>query len=697
MMERRSARLRNKSQTQGQPLSQPAHEDNKEESDVSLPRPHPGKRRRRGSLEAIPPPAPVVPRRRGAKLSQLPDMPLDILFEIFSNLTPYDLLRLSRATKALRDILLRPSAKSIWIDAFAGVQGLPPCPPDLTEPQYAHLAFDIFCDFCGAPNVKSIMWACRVKTCTNCITHRFTSNPRPDNLPPALANKVIPYGELLPFSRRKRRSGIYIYQCGPLLYRNKHVEAIKVELLAVISDEVRLNEFIAKGKALVEEKIKHAQLCEKWDNDRGLGRLRELKDIRQSRKEAIENKLREEGYGTELDEMDFRQQRAFDGHPSVKPSKFLTERGWASIKDGMIEFMELIRVERLQRLRKEQLKCRERIATKLLEEYLLTIPATQICPGSSSLVFMEPFRTIITSPSDVDVTPESFSDAKAQLPSLVAEWRQSVNQELLALFQSEPSKKPKSKKSKSKSKSKPTHSTVVITPEDESKLSLATTFFTCSNCTHEVIDYERATAHECMSKYYRVRECMDHDPETRDLIEDLRIAPWTTAGNPLSISQRDSTFAAVLLQLCGKDPAVTTAAEMEELDPRFECTHCTNKHIPGGHHLMTWHCAIYHCRHGCAAGNATNFKLADEETTAKCKALEAAQNFWQRAYQCTTCKMALHPQSINNHMSDSHGIQEVMRSHYRRAADGSIGRFPPAVQLPRPAPSIPLAEEGEST
>lgn len=67
------------------------------------------------------------------------------LDQIFGHLRPYDLLRLARTTKALRDILMRRSAISIWKDARASIAGFPETPDDMDEPQYAHLAFEPFC------------------------------------------------------------------------------------------------------------------------------------------------------------------------------------------------------------------------------------------------------------------------------------------------------------------------------------------------------------------------------------------------------------------------------------------------------------------------------------------------------------------------------------------------------------------------
>jgi hypothetical protein len=58
-----------------------------------------------------------------------------------------DLLNLARTTKDLRRILMSRASKSVWKEAFSNVSpaGLPDCPPDLNEPQYAELAFGRNC------------------------------------------------------------------------------------------------------------------------------------------------------------------------------------------------------------------------------------------------------------------------------------------------------------------------------------------------------------------------------------------------------------------------------------------------------------------------------------------------------------------------------------------------------------------------
>ncbi|KAJ3751980.1 hypothetical protein EV360DRAFT_13759, partial [Lentinula raphanica] len=82
--------------------------------------------------------------RRGI-LQRIQDLPLEIILEIYSYLMPFDILRLSRTSKDIRAFLMTRSNASVWRTARYNVPELPPLPSDLTEPQYANLAFDSYC------------------------------------------------------------------------------------------------------------------------------------------------------------------------------------------------------------------------------------------------------------------------------------------------------------------------------------------------------------------------------------------------------------------------------------------------------------------------------------------------------------------------------------------------------------------------
>jgi hypothetical protein len=65
--------------------------------------------------------------------------------QIFGHLLPLDVLHLARTTKDFRRVLMHRSAKSIWKSALSNVPGLPECPPDMSHPAFANLAFDPHC------------------------------------------------------------------------------------------------------------------------------------------------------------------------------------------------------------------------------------------------------------------------------------------------------------------------------------------------------------------------------------------------------------------------------------------------------------------------------------------------------------------------------------------------------------------------
>ena len=104
-------------------------------------------------------------RRKLGLLAGLPNLPLDILFEvnlifffatiisstcqILGHLDPYDVLKLARTTKDFRSLLLDRSSSSIWKAAFSNIPDLPDCPPGMSEPAWADLVFSPRCSVNG--------------------------------------------------------------------------------------------------------------------------------------------------------------------------------------------------------------------------------------------------------------------------------------------------------------------------------------------------------------------------------------------------------------------------------------------------------------------------------------------------------------------------------------------------------------------
>ncbi|KAG8682137.1 hypothetical protein FRC08_015166, partial [Ceratobasidium sp. 394] len=134
-------------------------------------KPPPRKRVRRPSPEPEPELVVAAPKRvRGkqGKLKGLMNMPVDIFAEIVAHLNPIDLVFLARANKFFRQMLLNRSFIHVWRCAEANVEGLPPCPEGLCEPQYAALVFTKYCSMCGDQALRPMDPILQARLCVRC-------------------------------------------------------------------------------------------------------------------------------------------------------------------------------------------------------------------------------------------------------------------------------------------------------------------------------------------------------------------------------------------------------------------------------------------------------------------------------------------------------------------------------------------------
>ncbi|KAF8071871.1 hypothetical protein FPV67DRAFT_1483014 [Lyophyllum atratum] len=198
-------------------------------------------------------------------LKQLTEIPLDVLFErcrFLDILHPLDLLHLARTTKALRSILMRRSATSVWKASMYNAYGLPPCPLDLSEPQYVNLAFDEHCHFCLAPNVKDIFWSCRVRCCKGCIEEHFVSDyDLTKRIPAAPADSksksIFPY---IVYPRPRP------YKPGRILFYLPIAEQYIRELGQLQRNDITVKQWSLEKTEEQNRRLTHAALCESWNS-----------------------------------------------------------------------------------------------------------------------------------------------------------------------------------------------------------------------------------------------------------------------------------------------------------------------------------------------------------------------------------------------------------------------------------------------
>ena len=96
--------------------------------------------------------------RKKGRLSILPSLPLDILYEvsderssslnwayvsrqILGHLPPHSLLRVAHVNKAFYRLLMSKKSRFLWIEVLKSVPDLPQCPEDLSEPAHVTILF----------------------------------------------------------------------------------------------------------------------------------------------------------------------------------------------------------------------------------------------------------------------------------------------------------------------------------------------------------------------------------------------------------------------------------------------------------------------------------------------------------------------------------------------------------------------------
>ncbi|KAE9404264.1 hypothetical protein BT96DRAFT_989539 [Gymnopus androsaceus JB14] len=263
--------------------------------------------------------------KRGKRgiLEKMSALPLDVVLEIYSYLEPLDVLRLSRTSKAMRAFLMSQSNGIVWRTARLNVPDLPPLPSDLSEPQYANLAFDSYCHPC-----ENVIWQCRVRCCNKCFNTAFYSRPnlhsvwnRSYALTFMVFNKLaqhIPYVSVTPWK-------------GPWdgedkVYFPPNIQTLRHGYRRVRKDEFLVEDWIRRTEQQHVEIMEHAAACSRWQKANNDSRSKELQNTRSRRKAAIYEKLRQLGWGDEIDRLESENSSLLSAHKSVRQAKDLTDK-----------------------------------------------------------------------------------------------------------------------------------------------------------------------------------------------------------------------------------------------------------------------------------------------------------------------------------------------------------------------------------
>ncbi|KAI0041395.1 hypothetical protein FA95DRAFT_1683237 [Auriscalpium vulgare] len=454
-------------------------------------------------------------------LSELPGMPLDVLFEIFGQLDPADLVRLARVTKAFRRILLsRQHASSLWEQSFQLLEDVPRCPGDMSAPSWAHLLFGgPICQVCGADGVDKVTWVFHLRACKQCLadslveySYARTRCTRYDmNFCQSLPRVVGRYGKVRKAKKYLLKSDVNTMAA--------ELDALTASPNMAMLDALKrdLTTYNEQRMAAANVREHHASVCKVYE-------MHLEACARGERVHAVTHRLMELGH----DEHDVH---AVYYHPDVYISEPLTDQAWNRMRPEL----EALTID-----------ARE-------EHWDSAVDEAQFASENPKVEFMESIPSKMHSyiPSDVfdhvgdtsDMQPEDREEVAGILSNMRPELMRGIHRRLTALIALIPA-------------SGIDMPGLDALEEDNfyvgvaGGLGLATTWFICSSgdssCTGLFSGFDML-AHYCRA--------------TADYSDT---AARTTAS---------------VMQLVGKDPTTTTAYDLDRVDAPLFCTECNGPDV----------------------------------------------------------------------------------------------------------------------
>ncbi|KDR85510.1 hypothetical protein GALMADRAFT_234422 [Galerina marginata CBS 339.88] len=570
--------------------------------------------------------------RKTRRLAELPGMPLDILFEIFGHLQPYDLLKLTRTTKDFRRLLLNKSSVSVWKATLDGVPGLPECPSTMSIPAWVNLVFSPHCHYCLA-QTRHVEWRFRVRMCAKCVKEHlhdlgkiFYSGKdfkQVNGLPYSRYEALIP-------TRNMRNAKLYL---------PSDMEVIKQEYGALQGDEPR-KQYILDRTRTNAGILEHAQRCEIWEQSQLKNRDAEIRHLKEERLAAIVQKLEELGWGKDV--AGIRYPDSLFNVKKVNQTQPLTERIWANIKDDVLEYMRQMREKRLKREFDATVRARKYIAIEALRGYKNSkVSENLVMPGPPDYCDFDTVKEILNRPADVEVNLSSFEPNVILLPELITGWRKKIDGLLMQVVKQAKSTLPQEETlcyddfseeyyyRKTKTLNYPN---MELSDEELlKKLKLASTVFSCRRCNppndsgcddfyyydedwyyppsmSKPLFYPQVLGHHCLT--LTSTDFSDWAPSDPSKAfshgDEMERSPWSCS--LLTFDAYGSTKAEEVIRLCGLDPMKATAEDMDNLDLALACRLCPRDPQTGliannedepfkdgvVHPLYSWRAAIRH-------------------------------------------------------------------------------------------------------
>ncbi|KAF8912071.1 hypothetical protein CPB84DRAFT_1841774 [Gymnopilus junonius] len=596
--------------------------------------------------------------RRGA-LKTMTEMPVDILLEIFSQLQPVDLLHISRATKALRAIVLEESSKFLWEQVYRNVPGPekpPACPPGMSPLHYTNVLYGRYCQSCTSTPARVVHWHARVRLCSKCAPKQLVHTAKT--------------GDIYLIC-----SAMY-FKSSPTMYAGSYVLKAQYERHARLYNAIQEEKDRAQYRKEAEKESKirsnHGQKLQFWERKMKRARVGNTRSIRDGRRQAIIRMIYKEGYAQELSRC------RVEDLPGVKVTKELTDKEWDKIKHKILPALEYLRQENKRRQLISSYNWRLRDLATKVESTTSKIMKPPVFPPISQYARTEPFRSLIKDDtiSNSDLL-RRLVEHESQIATIATSWKDNTDRFLRKLLQESSN----------------------IVGSDVDPLHLAVTFFKCGFCD-DPITYPRILMHRCLRDRPYENEENENKEDTKedsrsqegddedevdeednelsandDMEEVAPVTPesvwadisswygstWDEVNDQIFVDDEATGFAKAVVKVCGEDPDTLTFSAMEEKDTRLECVRCTAKAKQKTRNrlVMNWKMAILHDLevHFDETTSEQNWKLlTDASDLAKVKESELKMSAkWKLPdCHCVHCQHRMPRNNVESHLSVFH-------------------------------------------
>ena len=249
----------------------------------------------------------------------------------------------------------------------------------------------------------------------------------------------------------------------------------------------------------------------------------------------------------------------------------------------MIQCMEDVRRDRLKNERRRVLRQRWKSILDTLLELSRRPEARAHDISLGDIALMPEIREIMDAADDVVVDETSLDEVVANFSGMIERWKDTAATQLRKLImESRPvtdalQRETRRMTRKGKAKAQAEHRPDV--------LELATTRFHCKRCNEKskALYYPGLLSHECLRDHSHSEEEDVYKDFVLRQVEDLQVYTMPLYYFDLLQVAQPSAAAAAVIRLCGKDPEVATAEEMNALNVML---------LRGDTMIRTWRSAV---------------------------------------------------------------------------------------------------------